>query len=71
MKCELCGSTNSKYTWNGVPLLENKILCDKCARAQIKGWLEDNGPEHSAETASHYAEYKQLLELFEKIEEDA
>ena len=71
MKCELCGRVSSKCQWVGIPLLEDKILCDNCARAQIKGWLEDNGPEYSAEAVSHYAEYKQLLELFEKIEEDA
>ena len=70
MKCELCGSTNSKYIWGGIPLLENKKLCDKCARAQIKGWFEDNGPEYSAEAASHYAEYKLLLEVFEEMGED-
>lgn len=71
MKCELCGSTNSKYKWGNIPLCEDKILCDNCAKAQLKGWLEDNGPEYSAEAASHYAEYKQLLELFEKMEKDA
>ena len=71
MKCGLCGSTNFKYKWGNIPLCEDKLLCDKCAKAQIKGWLEDYGPEYSAETSSHYAEYEQMLELFKKIEDDA
>jgi hypothetical protein len=68
MKCELCGNTNSKYNWGKIPLLENKILCDNCAKAQLKAFFEDNGPEYSAESASNYAEYKQALELLENFD---
>ena len=69
MKCDLCGNVLSLYQWSNIPNCEDKILCDNCARAQIKGWLEDNGPEYSAEAASHYAEYKQLLEILKQIKQ--
>lgn len=68
MKCELCGSTSSKYKWSNIPLCEDKILCDDCAKAQLKAFFEDNGPEYSAESASHYVEYKQALELLESFD---
>jgi hypothetical protein len=70
MKCELCGENIVKYRWEGIPLLEDKLLCDGCALAQLKGWIEDNGPECSAEAASHYAEYKQLSELLKTFKKD-
>ena len=63
MKCDLCGNAQSLYQWKGIPNCEGKILCDNCARAQIKGLLEDNGPEYSAEAASHYAEYQKLMQM--------
>ncbi len=69
MKCDLCGNTDSKFIWGGIPLLEGKVLCDTCARAQLKGFLEDNGPECSAETASHYAEYQQLVKLLAEMKD--
>lgn len=65
-KCDLCGNM-SVYKWTGIPNCEDKILCDNCAKAQLRGFLEDNGPETSAESASHYKEYQLLLKQLDNM----
>ena len=66
-KCGLCGKTLI-FEWRNIPNCEDKILCDNCAIAQLNGFLEDNGPEYSAESASRYVEYKQVLELLKILD---
>jgi protein-arginine kinase activator protein McsA len=63
MKCGLCHNDNAIFIWKNVPGCEKIILCDNCAKTQLKGWLEDNGPENSAEAASHYKDYQKLIDM--------
>ena len=69
MKCTICGKDIGIFVWNNIPNIDGPC-CDRCALAQLKGFIEDNNPENSRVNPQEYEKVKDMLEKIKNEEKN-